>query len=153
MMRATSIDEVGHSFNNVKVLALKKLKRNPGQKGFKKFVEAKCHCGNVFEVRLDQLKGGKAKSCGCNRKRSLDVIRERQLLKTYGPNDVDPKYLPAAIYPWGLGQSTPNAYAALVKIKGEMTLLVVPYGNGRTQRQALSQLVQWRNTIVPKTES
>lgn len=52
-------DILGKTINGVLVL------RESGRRGKDVTIMAKCHCGNVFEVRKTSLVHGKTKSCGC----------------------------------------------------------------------------------------
>jgi hypothetical protein len=54
---------VGETYNKLKVLrVIETLKQN---KSYIKIVECKCECGNIITARLNNIKSGNTKSCGC----------------------------------------------------------------------------------------
>ena len=158
--KITNISEIGHKFNGCKVLSLDRIKYD-NNFNLKKYVWAECHCGNIFNVRLDQLKGGKTKSCGClraNKNRSeLKLIRNlRETNRKHQEPEINNAKslgkvvnLPPSIYRYALEGDKKNSFAAVVKIEGEMKLIVKRYGMGVTEREALEAIIEHRPQLLP----
>lgn len=66
---------INHKFG--KLLVIKKLEER-GNKGQIKY-ECVCDCGNSHKVTGESLRGGKSKSCGCNRYTPPNKIEDREL--------------------------------------------------------------------------
>lgn len=66
---------INHKFG--KLLVIKQIEER-GNKGQIKY-ECLCDCGNKHFVTGESLRGGKSKSCGCNRKVPHNKIQDRQL--------------------------------------------------------------------------
>ena len=62
---------VGNKYGKLEIIKLSKILEN---KRKTKIVLCQCECGNTKEVRLDNLKYGNTKSCGCY---NLQCINER----------------------------------------------------------------------------
>jgi len=49
-----------------------------------KRVEARCHCGNIFEARLSNINSGNTTSCGCDRgKRKTSLVKPKRKFKSH----------------------------------------------------------------------
>jgi hypothetical protein len=69
-------DLTGRKFGMLTVLSRAKDKVSESGRAYAAWV-CQCDCGSRIDVRSDNLKKGKAKSCGCLRRRHFDLVGER----------------------------------------------------------------------------
>ena len=62
------VDLTGQRFGCLTVLSLGEVLASPGARSARRMWQCQCDCGNLTEVRANNLRSGNTKSCGCMRR-------------------------------------------------------------------------------------
>lgn len=58
----------GQIFNHLTIIKDAFIKKDTNSGKSRRFLECQCECGKIVNVRLDQIKSGHTKSCGCKKR-------------------------------------------------------------------------------------
>jgi len=68
---------IGNKYHMLTVLSVKKVRKNDKRLHFRRYANCLCECGNKKTLRADDVKSGRAVSCGCHSKNRWNMVGDK----------------------------------------------------------------------------
>lgn len=70
-------DMIGKKYHMLIVISIDKIKKNDKKRNIRRYANCICDCGNNKTLRADDVKSGRAVSCGCHSKNRWNIVGDK----------------------------------------------------------------------------